>query len=68
MRKLAPEIQFDNPWAERHPLQLVHLLEHTSGFDDLHLREYAHNMPEPIDLEQALGFNPASRTSLLQAL
>ena len=27
-----------NPWEATHPLRLVHLLEHTAGFDDLHFR------------------------------
>lgn len=34
--ELAPDLQFENPWSEHHPVRLVHLLEHTSGFDGYH--------------------------------
>ncbi|MCZ6673878.1 MAG: serine hydrolase, partial [Verrucomicrobia bacterium] len=30
----APEIRFKNRWRETDPIKLVHLLEHTTGFDD----------------------------------
>ncbi|MBT8049765.1 MAG: beta-lactamase family protein, partial [Gammaproteobacteria bacterium] len=40
---LAPEIEFENPWAATDPVRLVHLLEHTTGWDDIHLPEFAHN-------------------------
>jgi CubicO group peptidase (beta-lactamase class C family) len=35
LRRIAPEIPFHNPWESRHPLLIIHLLEHTSGFDDV---------------------------------
>ncbi|MFQ5599464.1 MAG: serine hydrolase domain-containing protein [Candidatus Krumholzibacteriia bacterium] len=63
VRDLAPEIEFTNRWEETDPVRLVHLLEHTTGFDDIHLREYAHNDPNPISLHDALAYNPSSRTS-----
>jgi CubicO group peptidase (beta-lactamase class C family) len=31
---IAPEIPFKNRWEATNPLKIVHLLEHTSGFDD----------------------------------
>lgn len=37
VRKLAPEIPFDNPWEVTDPVRVVHLLEHTAGFDDMGL-------------------------------
>src|SRR5690606_36408686 len=37
---LAPDIPFENPWEETHPIRLVHLLEHTTGWDDMSLAEY----------------------------
>jgi CubicO group peptidase (beta-lactamase class C family) len=37
---LLPELAFDNPWEQTHPLRLVHLLEHTTGFDDIAYRHY----------------------------
>src|SRR4029079_4155366 len=41
----------------------VPLMEHTSGFDDIHLREYAHNDPTPIALNDALAFGASSRVA-----
>jgi CubicO group peptidase (beta-lactamase class C family) len=60
---LAPEVEFRNPWEDTDPIRLVHLLEHTTGFDDIHLREYAHQEPHPLSLEEALAFGPSSRVS-----
>ncbi|AYA36065.1 class A beta-lactamase-related serine hydrolase [Hymenobacter oligotrophus] len=37
VRKLAPEIPLENPWEATDPVRVVHLLEHTAGFDDMHL-------------------------------
>jgi CubicO group peptidase (beta-lactamase class C family) len=60
---LAPEIKFDNPWADSDPVRVVHLLEHTTGWDDIHLPEYAHSDPSAVSLKEALDFHPHSRTS-----
>lgn len=60
---LAPEIEFENPWEETDPVRVVHLLEHTTGWDDIHLPEYAHNDPTPSTLKEGLDFHPHSRTS-----
>ena len=38
-------------------------MEHTTGFDDIHLREYALNDPTPITLKDALAFGASSRVS-----
>lgn len=38
--ELLPEVAVQNPWENQTPLQVVHLLEHTSGFDDVHLHAY----------------------------
>jgi CubicO group peptidase (beta-lactamase class C family) len=37
VKEIAPEIEILNPWQETHPVRVVHLLEHTAGFDDSHL-------------------------------
>lgn len=37
LKKIAPEVPFRNRWEDTHPVRVVHLLEHTAGFDDLHL-------------------------------
>lgn len=36
VREIAPEIEIDNPWEDTHPVRIIHLLEHTAGFDDSH--------------------------------
>ena len=59
----APEIEFENRWEETDPVRLVHLLEHTSGFDDIHLAEYASTDPKPLTLREGLDYHPDSRVS-----
>ena len=54
---------FSNPWEATDPVRLVHLMEHTTGFDDIHLREYALNDPTPMGLQEALAFGASSRVS-----
>ena len=63
LRDLAPEIEYDNPWESMNPVRLVHLLEHTSGWDDMHPAERAYPNAKGIDLESALAIHPDSRTS-----
>jgi CubicO group peptidase (beta-lactamase class C family) len=41
---IAPEIAIDNPWEATDPVRVVHVLEHTAGFDDMHFR---HMRPDP---------------------
>ena len=63
VRSLVPEIQFQNPWEATDPVRVVHLLEHTTGFDDMALKDYANNDPKPLTLKEGLDFNPATRVS-----
>jgi len=63
IRQWVPEVAFTNPWEATDPVCLVHLMEHTTGFDDIHLREYALNDPTPISLPDALAFGASSRVS-----
>jgi len=52
LKEVAPEISFNNKWADIHPLKIIHLLEHTAGFDDLHPRAgYTKNKQELSTLE-----------------
>jgi CubicO group peptidase (beta-lactamase class C family) len=37
---LMPELKYENPWEKTDPIRLVHLLEHTTGFDDITFRHY----------------------------
>ena len=53
VREIVPEIEIDNPWAKSHPVRIVHLLEHTAGFDDSHPNWFY--MEDPVlSLQQAL--------------
>ena len=61
VRQWVPDVAFVNPWEPTDPVRLVHLMEHTSGFDDIHLREYALNDPTPISLKDALAYGASSR-------
>ncbi|WP_331344599.1 serine hydrolase [Cellvibrio sp. UBA7661] len=59
---LAPEVYFDNQWEQTHPIRLVHLLEHTTGWDDVSFSVYA-NEDATISLKDALAFRPQYRQS-----
>ena len=63
VRQWAPEVAFSNPWEASDPVRLVHLMEHTTGFDIMHWREAALNDPTPIALKDALAYGAASRIS-----
>ena len=45
--ELIPEIVIDNQWAATAPVRVVHLLEHTSGMEDLHHWEYFNTRHDP---------------------
>ena len=62
VRKLAPEIWFKNRWEATDPVRAVDLLEHTIGWDDMHLREYAKDAKGPT-LREGLDYDHKSRTS-----
>jgi hypothetical protein len=42
---------------------VVHLLEHTTGWDDMHLREYAKDWPATMGVREGLDYDHHSRTS-----
>ncbi len=63
LRSRAPEVEFINPWEATNPIRIVHLLEHTTGWDDNTPQEGAWNpTPEPTRRE-GLAYHPRSRTS-----
>ncbi|GAB3898065.1 hypothetical protein GCM10028803_16990 [Larkinella knui] len=64
VRDLVPEIEYTNPWEKTAPILVEHLLEHTTGWDDMHLADYALNDPA-LTLKQGLDFLPGTRTSRL---
>ena len=43
VHKIAPEVPSDNPWEATDPVRVVHLLEHTAGFDDMGLNHMYNN-------------------------
>ncbi len=62
VHKLVPEIWFENRWEATDPVLLVDLLEHTTGWDDMHLPEYAKNA-DGWTLRQGLDYYHHSRYS-----
>jgi CubicO group peptidase (beta-lactamase class C family) len=62
VREAVPGVRFSNPWSETDPVRVAHLLEHTSGFDDLEIHEYA-SQSSDITLQEGLAVNPATRRS-----
>lgn len=63
LASLAPEIEFQNPWEATDPVRVVHLLEHTTGFDDIHLTDYWNQDTRPDNLREVLAHDPDSRVS-----
>lgn len=62
VREIAPEIDIDNAWEDTHPVQIIHVLQHTAGFDDMHFNEMVVPPGEgERSLEQVLALNPRSR-------
>ena len=51
--ELAPELPIDNSWDATDPVRLVHLLEHSAGFDDMHFSHF-HAHPEDQTLKDVL--------------
>ncbi len=65
VHELVPEVWFENRWEASDPVHIVHLLEHTTGWDDISLRDYAKDDPT-ITLLEAFDYDHHSRTSRWQ--
>ena len=57
--ELAPEVPIDNAWEATDPVRVIHLLQHTAGFDDNHFNEVfgtigAPDRPLPADRRAAV--------------
>ena len=63
VRDLVPEIEFQNQWEDSNPILIENLLEHTTGWDDIHFCDYAYQMPDSLGVKVGLDYNPNSRTS-----
>jgi len=59
---IIPEIWFENRWEATDPVRVVDLLEHTTGWDDMHLAEYAKDA-KGMTLRQGLDYYRRSRIS-----
>jgi CubicO group peptidase (beta-lactamase class C family) len=62
LRSLAPEVQYFNPWEDSQPVRLVHLLEHTAGFDEVRLSQLGRSIPDS-RLSDHINLDPRPRTS-----
>ena len=62
VHKLVPEIWFENRWEATDPVRVVDLLEHTTGWDDMHLPEYAKDA-KGMTLREGLDYYQKSRIS-----
>jgi CubicO group peptidase (beta-lactamase class C family) len=59
---IVPDVAIDNPWEVTTPIRVVHLLQHTAGFDDMHFAEmYNFSEPPDLPLTEALRRAPRSR-------
>lgn len=63
VREILPDLVMDNPWEKECPVRVIHLLEHTAGFDAAHFYEYYNLRDDPdLPLASVLARNPYSRT------
>lgn len=63
VHKLVPDAWFENRWEATNPVRVVDLLEHTTGWDDMHFREYAKQAPDSMTLLEGLNYDHHSRIS-----
>jgi CubicO group peptidase (beta-lactamase class C family) len=63
LRSRAPDLAFTNRWESTDPVRLVHLVEHTTGWDDLAMSEYVVDRMPEATLREALEYRPGTRTS-----
>lgn len=60
--ELTPDVVIDNPWYDIEQVQVIHLLQHTAGFDDMHFNEiYLPPGEAERPLADVLQINPHSR-------
>lgn len=45
VHKIAQKIPIDNPWEATDPVRVVHLLEHTAGFDGMRINHVYNSTP-----------------------
>ncbi|MFM8536306.1 MAG: serine hydrolase domain-containing protein, partial [Acidimicrobiia bacterium] len=59
--ELASDVTIDNAWEITDPVRVIHLMQHTAGFDDMHFNEVYDTAGRDLPLDQVLRLNPASR-------
>ncbi|MFZ0808371.1 MAG: serine hydrolase domain-containing protein [Candidatus Sulfotelmatobacter sp.] len=63
VHKLAPDVWYQNRWEATDPIRVVNLVEHTTGWDDIHFREYAKQAPDSMSVREGLDYDHTSRIS-----
>lgn len=60
--EVVDDVEFEDPFAPSHPIRVAHLLEHSSGFDEMRFNEMFAE-PDELDWSMArvLALNPRSR-------
>ena len=59
---VVPEVAIENPWQATDPVRVIHLLQHTAGFDDMHFNEIYNDSDDPeMPLLEVLQRNPNAR-------
>ncbi|MDO6519400.1 serine hydrolase domain-containing protein [Zobellia uliginosa] len=62
LKDIAPEVEYTNEWEEEYPIRIIHLLEHTTGWDKDQLHQFFYNRNGRSTLEVLQAF-PDSRVS-----
>lgn len=63
VKNLLPELSYRNRWSSTHPLRLLHLVENTTGWNEISLQEFAYNNEPQLPLAESLALYPDSRVS-----
>jgi CubicO group peptidase (beta-lactamase class C family) len=63
LQAIAPEIPYTNRWESTHPVRLVHILEHTAGFEDITLNKMINMTGKPLTGIEAIQAQKNSFTS-----
>ncbi|MCD4730490.1 MAG: beta-lactamase family protein [Bacteroidales bacterium] len=62
VKEIISEIEMKNIWEENFPVRIIHILEHTSGIDDVHFNEgYNTTGNQELLLDDIFSKNPKSR-------
>ncbi|MGH2623037.1 MAG: serine hydrolase domain-containing protein, partial [Sphingobacterium sp.] len=48
LQAIAPELPYTNKWESTDPVKIIHLLEHTAGFEDIQLNKMVNTSGESL--------------------